>query len=319
VSFDIEPLFPIEGIPEVPLFKPPRRRAQAARGIELDARFQNDYPPEWERCPKCQKTGWIDSELVPLETVLPPDEVVTVVWELIDPPTAPMLSTVEGRYLHTYGVRGEHVQEVARDPRNAGRAVGVLRRNVVCSECLGMGRLKGRVRFEAGHRCVRCHHPYMTKDDAPYVSRLLGKPVLPTPGHWSPCDERCRHGGSMRAWTTEGWSDFDPAPEACGAAVHALSPSPVEAEWRVLTVHHLDGDKANCRWWNLLACCQRCHLELQAKVVMERVYPHPHSPWFRPYVSGYYAFVYLGEELTRPEVEARMDELLALELDPSYG
>ena len=28
----------------------------------------------------------------------------------------------------------------------------------------------------------------------------------------------------------------------------------------VLTVHHIDMVKANCRWWNLVALCQRCHL-----------------------------------------------------------
>lgn len=31
---------------------------------------------------------------------------------------------------------------------------------------------------------------------------------------------------------------------------------------RMLTVHHLDGDKSNCRWWNLLALCQVCHLQI---------------------------------------------------------
>lgn len=32
----------------------------------------------------------------------------------------------------------------------------------------------------------------------------------------------------------------------------------------ILTVHHLDGRPANCDWRNLLACCQRCHLHIQA-------------------------------------------------------
>jgi len=31
-----------------------------------------------------------------------------------------------------------------------------------------------------------------------------------------------------------------------------------------LTVHHLDGDKANCAYSNLVALCQRCHLRIQA-------------------------------------------------------
>ena len=33
----------------------------------------------------------------------------------------------------------------------------------------------------------------------------------------------------------------------------------------VLTVHHLDGDKGNCRYNNLVALCQRCHLRIQAR------------------------------------------------------
>ena len=34
-----------------------------------------------------------------------------------------------------------------------------------------------------------------------------------------------------------------------------------------LTVHHLDGDKSNCGFGNLVALCQRCHLRIQAKYV----------------------------------------------------
>lgn len=79
----------------------------------------------------------------------------------------------------------------------------------------------------------------------------------------------------------------------------------------VLTVHHLDGDKGNCRWWNLAALCQRCHLKVQAKVRMEQTYLGAHSEWFRPYVAGYYAYTVLGEDLSRSEVMERMDELLA--------
>jgi len=31
-----------------------------------------------------------------------------------------------------------------------------------------------------------------------------------------------------------------------------------------LTVHHLDGNKSNCDYTNLVALCQRCHLHVQA-------------------------------------------------------
>lgn len=57
----------------------------------------------------------------------------------------------------------------------------------------------------------------------------------------------------------------------------------------VLTVHHLDIDPSNCAWWNTPALCQKCHLSIQGRVVMERVWMLPHSDWFKPYVAGYYA------------------------------
>ena len=76
-----------------------------------------------------------------------------------------------------------------------------------------------------------------------------------------------------------------------------------------LTVHHLDLDPANCEWWNIPALCQRCHLQIQAKVVMERVWMLEHSAWFKPYVAGYYASKH-GHDTSREYVNANMDELL---------
>jgi len=37
------------------------------------------------------------------------------------------------------------------------------------------------------------------------------------------------------------------------------------ASGHVLTVHHLDGDPANCTPENLVTLCQRCHPHLQAR------------------------------------------------------
>lgn len=82
---------------------------------------------------------------------------------------------------------------------------------------------------------------------------------------------------------------------------------------RVLTVHHWDGDKANCRWWNLMALCQRCHLSIQGRVDPHQAYMLEHAEWCKPYAAGLYAWKYLGEELTREETMARLEELLALE------
>jgi hypothetical protein len=289
-------LFDVEEYPEAPVLRPPRGRKGAAVGASLDARFLNDYPPEWRTCPGCEGSG------------------------------------------RTYPGVGALLVEATSAP---------------CSECKGMGSVKARVRLEAGHRCERCRHPYMPKGDAAMLGvspsglhdceRCAGRGLIPMLGGedprdalvcegckgtgkawngWSFCDDQCVHDGPFRVRygrpaNPEVWVE-DPLPDSVGRDVPVLArfdnALEVEAVWRVLTVHHLDGDKANLRWWNLAALCQRCHLEIQAKVVMERVYPHEHSGWFKPHAAGYYAWVYNGEELTREETLERLDELLALEL-----
>ena len=223
----------------------------------------------------------------------------------------------------------EHDSTV-RNMREAVRrlAVRVREAGYRCQNCLGMGSVRGRVRLEAGHRCVRCGHPYVPKHDA----LMLGVESSWTDGceGWTPCDTDCRHEGEglslrFRLPGEEEWASgeglrvqTDEGPEERYAWAGRIIEDgfEVQARWRILTVHHADGDKANLAWWNLLALCQRCHLEIQAKVVMERVYPHEHSDWFKPYVAAYYAKVYLGEDIARPEAEARLDELLALERTP---
>ncbi len=151
-----------------------------------------------------------------------------------------------------------------------------------CPTCDGEGSAKDLVRARAGQRCVRCGHPYHKGEHGN--------------GEWSPCDERCTHRDARESWRWGGLGTDEP-----------------EARWRILTVHHLTGDKADLRWWNLAALCQRCHLTVQGRVQMARVYPWEHSEWFKPYAAGWYAWAYLGEELDRAEVEARLDGLLALE------
>ena len=59
----------------------------------------------------------------------------------------------------------------------------------------------------------------------------------------------------------------------------------------VLTVHHLDLDPQNVEWWNIPALCQKCHLSIQRRVIMERPWILDHSEWFKPYVAGYYAHI----------------------------
>ena len=83
---------------------------------------------------------------------------------------------------------------------------------------------------------------------------------------------------------------------------------------RILTTHHFDGHKDNDAWWNLLALCAICHLQIQGKVDPSIPWFLPHSQWIKPYVAGFYAWKYEGRMLTREEVDARLDELLGHEL-----
>lgn len=168
--------------------------------------------------------------------------------------------------------------------------------------------VKNLVREQAGHRCVRCHHPYR-KGQHPMERDEDGTLVS-----WSPCDTRCEHAGPYRIWRDGVWEPgvFD-IEGLAAPRLHAINGQRVEARARILTVHHLNGDKADCRWWNVVALCQRCHLSVQGRVVMARVWPWEHSDWFKPYVAGFYALVYEGREITREEAVKRADELLAYE------
>lgn len=155
----------------------------------------------------------------------------------------------------------------------------------------------------AGHRCVRCGHPYRKGQH--------GK------GEWTPCDTQCRHAGPLAILWPDGRLIEDingnDAP-AMFRLNHFGDRKEIVAQWRIGTVHHFDGDKANCRWWNLLALCQRCHLAVQARVNPRQPYMFEHSSWVKPYVAGFYAAKYEGTpDITREAVMLRLDELLAHE------
>ncbi len=146
-----------------------------------------------------------------------------------------------------------------------------------------------------GNRCIRCGHPY-TKGEH-------GK------GEWTPCDEHCVHFGPIGIFGEEmERSDMIYQPSA-----YIKQGVPVVARWRILTVHHFNGHKNNCAWWNLLALCQRCHLTIQGKVNPHQPYMFEHSDWLKPYVAGFYANKYEARDLTRAEVEKEIDRLLGLE------
>ena len=168
--------------------------------------------------------------------------------------------------------------------------------------------IKDLIREQAGHRCLRCGHPYRA-----------GDPEISERGEWSPCDEHCTHDSREVRWvdaTGTVMGEFLRGGEASiksDLSYRAVEPSHYEARWRILTVHHLDEDKRNCRWWNLAALCQRCHLRMQRAVVMDRVYSFEHSEWFKPYAAGFYAWKYEQEDLTRAEIMERLDYYLGFE------
>jgi hypothetical protein len=82
---------------------------------------------------------------------------------------------------------------------------------------------------------------------------------------------------------------------------------------QILTIHHLDNDKSNNAWWNTPPLCQRCHLQIQGKVEMDRPWLYEHSDWFKPYVGGFYAKKYLNLDLSRDQVIANLEYYASLE------
>ena len=71
----------------------------------------------------------------------------------------------------------------------------------------------------------------------------------------------------------------------CARCGHPHQP----AAGRCLTVHHFDGDKANCERWNLMPLCQACHLSVQGRVDPEIPLMFAPSTWAMPFIAGFYA------------------------------
>lgn len=200
--------------------------------------------------------------------------------------------------------------------------------------------IKHIVREDAGHRCLRCGHPFVVGKsgimDGPHAhskdlaadlglsvetldaafeefARVPDKPTRRT--NWSACDERCTHAGPMRIVNEKGHvlaTHDDAPPDWQKHSLVGGSRLIRQAAWRILTVHHLNERKHDCRWWNLIACCQRCHLWLQRTVVMDNPWPWEHDEYFKPFAAAHYAYKYLGEDLSPADTFARLDELLAV-------
>ncbi len=131
---------------------------------------------------------------------------------------------------------------------------------------------------DAGWRCVRCHHPFDSQTGAPLA-----------------CDDTCDL--TRGRFARYGGRHDSPGADAGGFNYG---------------VHHLDGDKSNQSWWNRIALCNSCHLFVQARVLLERPWLFEHSPWFIPYVCGFYARYYADLEISREAAIAEPDRWLAL-------
>lgn len=207
------------------------------------------------------------------------------------PPQALGLASSSGERGHPEGGEEVNVLRVYFDPDEIGLDGYPYAWKKIAPDAVITGDPSGKkigikdlIRHADGHRCLRCKHPFVVGE---------------SPGEWSPCDELCTHGEPIRVKNEV----------VDGGRIKIWR----EAQWRILTVHHLNGIKHDCRWWNLVSLCQRCHLVIQGKVYMDRPWVYEHSEWFKPYAAGYYAWRHLGEELNRAEVMARLEELLALE------
>ena len=93
--------------------------------------------------------------------------------------------------------------------------------------------------------------------------------------------ERCGHPDPIRT----GENRYAPGQYPCDSECRHEA----DGKQRMLTVHHLDCNKANCANWNLAALCQVCHLSIQGRVDFEQIYLFEHSNWMKPHIEGFYA------------------------------
>lgn len=55
---------------------------------------------------------------------------------------------------------------------------------------------------------------------------------------------------------------------------------------RMMTVHHLDGDKSNCQDYNLACLCRRCHLKMHHAFTPRRILLFPAEPWLQKHIDA---------------------------------
>lgn len=146
------------------------------------------------------------------------------------------------------------------------------------------------IKDAAGWRCERCRHPFDPD---------TGKPLA--------CDAQC----DLQRGRTIGADNVGLIPAIAGS--RGSPPHYAGIPGMNYGVHHLDGHKANNRWWNTAPLCNSCHLTMESRVQLDRPFLFAHSAWFIPRVCGFYAFYYGGGlEISRDEAIANPDRWLAM-------
>jgi len=87
----------------------------------------------------------------------------------------------------------------------------------------------------------------------------------------------------------ENWAEIAAqVKEECGGKCERCNHEHDSKAGYCFTVHHLDGNKANCKRWNLAGLCQRCHLYMQPVCIDQLLFDFVTvSEWFKPHLDGY--------------------------------
>ena len=96
-------------------------------------------------------------------------------------------------------------------------------------------------------------------------------------------DNRCVRCGHLNDKPFNRWADRGHQASPCDI----FCTHPRDGKQRVLTVHHLDLDRANCEAWNLVSLCMVCHWRIHARVDMHQLYMLEHAGWIRPHIEGF--------------------------------
>lgn len=137
-------------------------------------------------------------------------------------------------------------------------------------------RISYRAKRLHGFRCERCHHPHVPRRPERIIYDLWNHDWEVTASVvWA----RAPRTTLAFAWP---WRRVRQNTKCDGFCTHAG-----DSKHRILTTHHLDGDKSNWRLWNLAALCQVCHLQVQAKICWDQTYLGEHSIWLIWHIERY--------------------------------